>query len=176
LTVDGIVKLGNLFINISALLPPATKSMAAPKPRIRVRRAVPADADTLVDIFEAAFAPDVMQGLMHPGGFTADARAKFGATFFPNDKKGETIVMVAERLPDDGPDDGPGEMVALSKWILHREPRTEDEWNVETPETVETLGEGSNATIHNEFIGGLERKRREQAKGDPALSKYPLLP
>jgi hypothetical protein len=146
------------------------------KPRIQVRQATVADVPTMVDIHYAAFGLDVMDKLMHPNGVTEDIKTKFGSTFFPAadpakpKKKGETIIMVAELVPEEADSVAAPEIMAFSKWVLQREPRTEEEWNVEEPPmTVEQLGEGSDVDVFNAFIGGLHRKRRLWAKGDPCL-------
>ncbi|KAK0630233.1 hypothetical protein B0T17DRAFT_216403 [Bombardia bombarda] len=158
-----------------------------PNPRLRVRPATPADVEAILDVHFAAFGPDIMDQLMYPQGVSADARTKFGYSFFPptapnekgsddaaskpshKKKKGELLVMVAEELPADD-DSTPGQIIAFSKWTLSREPRSEEEWNDGSEnETAETLGEGCDVTVYNEFIGALHRKRRVYSRGDPAL-------
>lgn len=148
--------------------------MSSTNPRVRVREATPADLDVLIDIHFDAFGPNVMGELLSPGGVTEEQKKKFGETILPPatpvPSEGETIVQVAELLPEN--DDGSApEVVAWGKWVLFRHPRTEEEWNVEIPyETLETLGEGANPEVHNAFLRGIHVKRRDLAKGDPVLS------
>ncbi|KAK3945212.1 hypothetical protein QBC46DRAFT_277620 [Diplogelasinospora grovesii] len=145
--------------------------MAAAGPRIRIRDAVPADAGAITEINYAAFGPDIMDKLMYPNGVSDNARRKFESGLFAPkhpSAKGETIIKVAELLPVSD-NDGPGEVVAFSKWVLYREPRPEAEWNVEHLDTAETLGEGVNVDVYNNFFGAMHRKRRQWAKGDPVL-------
>jgi len=155
---------------------------STPRPRIRVREAVPADAPAMVDIHYAAFGPSVMNALMHPGGVTEDARKKFMSSFFPSPDAGdkpegseqapkpgpESISMVAELLRDaeDAPTAAP-EIVAFSKWTLHKKERPEEEWNVHKEFTAEMLGEGASVEVVNAFIGGFKALRRKWARGDP---------
>jgi hypothetical protein len=105
----------------------------ATNPRVRIREATPADVDAIVDVHFAAFDDDVMNQLMNPGGVSEDARQKFGSRLLQqfaapsgtdtSPPREENFLLVAEYLPEDGP----GEVVALAKWLLHREPRTEEE-------------------------------------------------
>ena len=160
--------------------------MATPQPprrRIRVRKATLADADALVKIDDDAFASFVMTRLMHPNGFTADAKAKFAASLFPPNRAHgtpskpdprELIVMVAELLPEDPDDDSRGEVVAFSKWVVTREPLPESVWNVAEPMTAETVGEGVDLGVFNTFIGGIHAMRRSWVKGDPSLGEFSL--
>ncbi|KAK0741603.1 hypothetical protein B0T21DRAFT_116765 [Apiosordaria backusii] len=149
--------------------------MAPRKPFIRVRKAELADTDAIVKIHYDAFDDDVMNGLMYPGGATEAARKTFGERVFPKPqseeelaKNGEVFLNVAEYFPD-GPE-GPGEVVAFSKWVLHREPRTEDQWKAENyVPTVENFGEGADLSVIDAFIGELNRKQRDDAKGEAAL-------
>lgn len=158
----------------------------ATKPRIRIREAVEADTDIVNDLHFEAFDDNVMNQLMYPGGVSADTKAKCRARMFSNSapkddakKKSETFLHVAELLPEDGPADGPGEIVAIAKWTLYREPRAEEEWKAdEFTATTEIFGEGSNLEVINAFIGGMNQKQRDHTKGEAALCNlpYPLLP
>lgn len=141
------------------------------------------DADALVKIDDDAFASFVMTRLMHPNGFTADAKAKFAASLFPPNRADgtpskpdprELIVMVAELLPEDPDDDSQGEVVAFSKWVVTREPLPESVWNVAEPMTAETVGEGVDLGVFNTFIGGIHAMRRSWVKGDPSLGEFSL--
>lgn len=140
------------------------------KPRIRVRRATPADVPDLVRIRFDAFGPGVMNQLMHPNGGSASARANFGKSFFPPQPAGEqhppdveNITMVAEVLPEE-------EIVAFAKWRLVKEPLPEEKWNAaEQPMTAEELGEGSNVDVYRAFIGGLHRLRKRWMRGDSCV-------
>ncbi|EGZ76908.1 hypothetical protein NEUTE2DRAFT_77774 [Neurospora tetrasperma FGSC 2509] len=139
-------------------------------PRIRVREAVPADAEAITNILNDAFSAHPMQQLMYPNGVSDESRSKSAARLFlpipPSE--GETFMVVAELLPEGS--DGPCEIVAFSDWCLFRNPRAEEEWNVqEVPRTQEQLGEDCDVQVFNDFIGGLHRKRREHMKGDPGL-------
>ncbi len=149
--------------------------------RIRVREATPADIDAIVDIHFAAFDDNVMNQLMYPGGPSADAREKFGASLLPQHrpeaggntgKSGEPFLCVAEYLADDAPADSPGEVVAFAKWLLRRQPRTEDEWKGDRfAATAESWGEGCDTAVVNAFIGEMNRIQQEHAKGEAALCK-----
>lgn len=160
-------------------------STEAPAPRLRIRRATPADASTIAKIHFEAFGPGVMNKLMHPGGVSDDARAQFaGGIFPPPDKAGDTsaevIVMVAE-LPAEGSqaDGGSQEpaIVAFAKWKLFREAQPREEWEgAHRDMTEEQLGEGANAAVYNEFIGGLHRMKARCVKGDPHLREFHLPP
>ncbi|KAA8635336.1 hypothetical protein SMACR_01558 [Sordaria macrospora] len=146
--------------------------MVALNPRIRVREAVPADAEAITNTIHDGFSVDAMHQLMYPNGVSDDSRRKFAARLFsptpPRPNEGEKLIMVAELLPEGS--DGPGEIVAFSEWTLFRNPRAEEEWNAkEEPRTQEQLGEGCNVQVFNAFIGGLHKKRREHMKGDPGL-------
>lgn len=149
--------------------------MVALNPRIRVREAVPADADAITNTMHDGFSVDAMHQLMYPNGVSDDSRRKLAARLFsptpPRPNEGEKLIMVAELLPEGS--DGPGEIVAFSEWTLFRNPRAEEEWNAkEEPRTQEQLGEGCNVQVFNAFIGGLHKKRREHMKGDPGLGKF----
>lgn len=153
-------------------------------PRIRIREATAADVDALVDINFAAFDADVMGQLMYPGGASEDARRKFGLRLLPHcvpqaaAKSGEdttapreqNFIYVAEYLPEDGP----GEVVAFSKWMLHREPRTEEELKVVFHATAEGVGQGCDVDVVNAFIGGMNRLQQNHAKGEAALCNKSL--
>jgi hypothetical protein len=155
--------------------------MATSNPRIRVREATAADVAAIVDIHFTAFDDNVMNQLMYPGGASADSRAKFGTSVFPHAesgaedaaKTGQSLLCVAERLPEDAPADSPGEIVAFAKWLLHREPRAEAEWKGEDfTATTETWGEGCDTAVVNAFIGEMTRVQREHANGEAALCKW----
>lgn len=142
-------------------------------PRIRVREAVPADAEAITNTMMDGFSVDAMHQLIYPNGVSDESRRKFASRIFTPipPSEGEKLIMVAELLPEGS--DGPGEIVAFSDWRLFRNPRTEEEWNIkEEPKTQEQLGEGCDVKVFNEFIGGLHRKRHEHMKGDPGLGKY----
>lgn len=151
-------------------------------PRIRVRDATPADVETMVDIHFAAFGKSVMTRLMFPAGVSEDARAKFAASFFPpapagdgaepRPKNGQTLICVAEYLPEDGTADGAGEIVAFAKWTLYAEPRTEEEWKADARKpTVEMYGEGVDLAAVDTFLGEFSRRRAEYAKDEPTFCK-----
>ena len=152
-------------------------STGGPAPRLRTRRATPDDAGAIARIHFEAFGPGVMNRLMHPNGVSEDARAKFaGAVFPPPDKaadpSAEIIVMVAELLPEaseaGGGAHGPA-IVAFAKWRLVREAQPREEWEGHGEMTEGQLGEGADAAVYNEFIGGLHRMRQRWVKGDPCL-------
>ncbi|KAK4098602.1 hypothetical protein N658DRAFT_517913 [Parathielavia hyrcaniae] len=145
--------------------------------RLRLREATPDDIDAIVDINFSAFDDNVMNQLMYPGGVTADSKAKYAAKLFPQDgtespaKKGQSLLWVAEYLPEEGPGDKPGEVVAFARWVLHREPRTEAEWKADgfTAATTETWGEGCDVAVVNVFMGGMTRAQRDHAQGEAGL-------
>jgi hypothetical protein len=150
----------------------------ATNPRVRIREATPADVDAIVDVHFAAFDDDVMNQLMNPGGVSADARQKFGSRLLQqfaapsgtdtSPPREENFLLVAEYLPEDGP----GEVVALAKWLLHREPRTEEEQSAQVfNATTEMFGQGCDIDVVNAFIGGMNRLQRDHAKGEAALCK-----
>lgn len=155
--------------------------------RIRVREATPADVDAIAAINFSAFDDNVLNHLMYPGGPSESTRNKFAARVLQQitakgspttAKAGEVLISVAEYLPEGVPSDGPGEVVAFARWLLHREPLTEEEWNVDDVKaTTETWGEGVNVEVVNTFIGDINRKQRDHAKGEAALckSRIPLL-
>ncbi|KAL1868231.1 hypothetical protein VTK73DRAFT_3793 [Phialemonium thermophilum] len=148
-------------------------------PRIRVRDAVPSDVPEFVEIYEAAFGPGVMDRLMYPGGMSQDAKEKFSTGFAgyllspegasaanAKSRSFDDYLKVAELLPDDNGNGGK-KVVAFAKWHIRREPQPEEVWNVQREATAESLGEGANPEVHNQFIGGITRKRIEWTKGDP---------
>jgi hypothetical protein len=155
--------------------------MAPSNLRIRVREGTPADIDAIVDVHFAAFDDNIMNQLMYPGGPSADSRKKFGASLLPQlrpesggnaAKGGEPLICVAEYWPDDAPADGPGEVVAFAKWLLHRRQRPEEEWKGDTfTATTESWGEGCDTDVVNAFIGKMTRTQQADAKGEPALCK-----
>lgn len=158
-------------------------STEAPAPRLRIRRATPDDAGTIAKIHFEAFGPGVMNKLMHPGGVSEDARAKFAGGIFPPPDKAadpstEVIVMVAELLAE-GSQAEEGQdpvIVAFAKWKLVREAQPREEWEGRDDMTEEELGEGANAAVYNTFIGGLHEMKKRWAKGDPALREYLISP
>lgn len=153
-------------------------STGAPAPRLRIRRATPDDAGTIAKIHFEAFGPGVMNKLMHPDGVSEDARNKFAGSIFPppdkaTDPSAEVIVIVAELLAEDSQAVADGSqdpvIVAFAKWKLVREAQPREEWEVDHEMTEEELGEGANAAVYNEFIGGLHRMKRRWVKGGPCL-------
>lgn len=152
-------------------------------PRIRVREATPADVEALVDIHFDAFKDNVMDRLMYPHGVSEDSKRKFGARLFPpkpsqrNDSPEsaaqvpENLLYVAEYVSEEGAVDEPGEVVAFAKWQLHRTQQAEAEWKHGFPVTTETFGEGCDLSVVDAFIGEMNRKQRNHAKGEPALCK-----
>lgn len=150
--------------------------MAAPKHRIRVRDAAPADARIMAEIDFAAFGTDVIGQLIHPPPVKPEAVAKMAASFFPTESRKdppntETLLIVAELLPEDGREDGRGEVVAWAKWVLQREPLPEKVWNAEPVVTAEMLGEGTNLEVYNWFITELHRNLRQLVRGEAHLCK-----
>ncbi|KAK0656915.1 hypothetical protein B0T16DRAFT_48970 [Cercophora newfieldiana] len=147
--------------------------MAAPKPRLCLREATPADASALAEIHFAAFGPFIVNQLLFPGGITADAKEKAASSMFsPPDPKSssERLIVVAELVPEDGPPDGPGEIVAFAKWSLRRKPVPEEEWNApQPPLQPDMLGEGGNIEVYDWFIGNLHRRLKEHVRGDAML-------
>lgn len=146
--------------------------------RIRVRKATPADKDAISDIHFDAFDDNVMSQLMYPNGPSDDSKAKFRARLFPDSppkddaKNGEGFLYVAELLPEDGPADGSGEVVAMAKWTLYREQRPEEEWKTEEfTATRDMFGEGAELDVVNAFIGEMHRVQRDLAKGEASLCK-----
>ncbi|KAK4462967.1 hypothetical protein QBC42DRAFT_73093 [Cladorrhinum samala] len=149
-------------------------------PRIRVRPARLEEKQAVVDIFYSAFGNDVMNRLMFPAGPTPSGKEKFGDRTFAELEpgKGELMVLVAEYFspethptfdPDTYPDDGSGELVAFAKWIFQKDPRPEEEWKAdEFVYTVETSGEGCDLDVMNAFLGDINRKQRDSARGEPA--------
>jgi len=151
--------------------------MAASKARIRVRNAAPVDARTMAEIDFAAFGEDIIGQLIHPPPVNLKAIANTAAGFFPppgekDSSHAETLLVVAELLPEDDPEDGPGEVVAWAKWVLRREPLPEEVWNVEPVMTADMLGEGSNLEMYNWFIAELHRHLRHLVRGDAHLCRY----
>ncbi|KAL1864277.1 hypothetical protein VTK73DRAFT_6008 [Phialemonium thermophilum] len=158
--------------------------MTGASPRIHVRRATKADADAILDIHFAAFLPSATNRLMFPNGVTPDARVKFGQSLFPEepatgdgaaqkpsgDSGPETIVTVAELLPDSGTEGDAGEVIAFAKWVVYYEPRPREVWDApRTPMTVETLGEGVNVDVYERFIGEVREMRKKWMKGEPGV-------
>ncbi|KAK3989994.1 hypothetical protein QBC44DRAFT_265984 [Cladorrhinum sp. PSN332] len=156
--------------------------MTFQNPRIRVREARLEDKEAIIRIHYAAFDDDVMNRLMYPGGVSEAVKQKFGDRAFTKPepgKKGEHRLFIAEYFspdthpsfdPETHPDDGSGEVAAFAKWMFHTEPRTEEEWKAEEfVATVENFGEGCDLSVVNTFIGGLNGKQKESAKGEAAL-------
>ncbi|KAK2615479.1 hypothetical protein N8I77_002229 [Diaporthe amygdali] len=145
-------------------------------PRLRIRRATPNDAGTIAKIHFEAFGPGVMNRLIHPDGVSDSARANFAGAIFPPPEKAadpftEVIVMVAELLPEGNEDDGGLNpvIIAFAKWKLVKEALPREKWDGHYEMTDEELGEGSNAAVYNEFIGGLHQMKQRCIKGDPCL-------
>ncbi len=160
--------------------------MAETSPRIRLRDATPADVERMTEIFFVAFGRDPGNRLMHPNGFSASAREKFSAGFFPpkppadkpgrgpngeHPQQGEKVVMVAELVSSDQQGNEAASIVAYARWTIHREPREEWDWNYDKPETAESLGEGVSVEVYTKFIGNLKRLARKHARGDPCISR-----
>jgi ribosomal protein S18 acetylase RimI-like enzyme len=152
----------------------------ATRPHLRVREATPADVEAIVDVHFAAFDDNIMNQLMYPRGVSADARNKFGAKILPpptsedagknTTEKGQTLVYVAEYLPEGASTDGPGEIVAYAKWLLQREPRPEEEWRKDDfTATAEAWGDDCDLGVVDGFIGLMNRTQSEHAKGEAAL-------
>ncbi|KAL1843826.1 hypothetical protein VTJ49DRAFT_7177 [Mycothermus thermophilus] len=147
------------------------------KPRIRIREATQADADTIAAIHFGAFEDSIMDQLMFPGGPSADAKQKFAARIFPRPvtdgeapPKSQTFVYVAKLLPNDESAGTSGEVVAFAKWRLQAEPLPEEEWKKDQFEcTTEVFGEGCDITVINAFIGEMTRMSQRLAKGEAAL-------
>ncbi|KAK4231121.1 hypothetical protein QBC38DRAFT_258894 [Podospora fimiseda] len=154
--------------------------MTFQNPRIRVREARPEDRDDVIRVFYAAFDDDVMHQLMHPNGISEDDKQGFGDRTFVKaqpGKRGQPKLFVAEYFspethptfdPETYPDDGSGEIVAFAKWTFHTEPRTDEEWQAEQF-SAEHFGDGCDLAVVDAFIGGLNGKQKESAKGEAAL-------
>jgi hypothetical protein len=154
-------------------------------PRIRVREATPTDVEAITDIHFGAFDDNIMNRLMYPNGVSEDSKKKFRTRLFPSNspqvdgesdaaRQPQTLLWVAEYFPEDAAAaDKPGEIVAYSKWQLNRVQQTEGEWKKDSPATAEVWGEGCDLAVVDAFIGAMNRKQREHAKGEPALRKDP---
>jgi GNAT superfamily N-acetyltransferase len=122
-----------------------------------------------------------MGRLLNPTGVSDDTRAKFAGSIFPpadkaaEEQSAEVIVMVAELEEDGG---GDPVIVAFAKWKLVRKQQPREEWEKEgeEPMTEEQLGQGANAAVYNEFIGGLHRMKKRWMKGEPSLREFPFPP
>lgn len=141
-------------------------------PNLRIRRATPEDIPSLVRVHFDAFGTGpnaVMHRLMYPDGANETIKTRFGKSFFPEDGASlppfETLTMVAEVDNEQGQT----EIAAFSKWKIVREPLPEEVWNKQESFTAGELGEGTNAAVYEEFLGGLHRLRRKWMKGDPCL-------
>ncbi len=150
--------------------------MGSAKPRIHVREGTPADVPILTKIHFDAFAPDPAGQILNPKGLSEDAKLKFGIGLFPPDTPGvksseESLVTVAELLPEDGPDDGPGEIIAYGKWSIYREARPKEEWDVDLVFTADMVGEGGDPEAYQFFIGGLAKLTKSFTRGDPHMCK-----
>ncbi|KAK3300595.1 uncharacterized protein B0H64DRAFT_414465 [Chaetomium fimeti] len=152
----------------------------ATRPHLRVREATPADVEAIVDVYFAAFDENIMNQLMYPHGVSAETRNKFGARLLPppasedagkdTTTKGQTLVYVAEYLPEGTSTDSPGEIVAFGKWLLQRGPRPEEEWKNENfTATAEVWGDDCDLGVVDGFIGLMNRSQSEHAKGEAAL-------
>lgn len=158
----------------------STEASAPGAPRLRIRRATPDDAGAIAKVHFEAFGPGVMNRLMHPGGVSEEARAKFAGSIFPppgEQQPGDVFVVVAELEEEDGGGRDPV-IVAFSKWKLVREQQPPEEWEKEGAHemTAEQLGEGANAAVYNEFIGGLHRMKKGWVKGEPHLREFSSFP
>ncbi|KAG8169239.1 hypothetical protein KVR01_001988 [Diaporthe batatas] len=150
----------------------STEASAPSAPRLRVRRATRDDAGAIAKVHFEAFGPGVMNRLMHPGGVSEDSRTRFAGSIFPppgEQQPADAFVVVAE-LEEDGGGRDPV-IVAFSKWKLVREQQPPGEWEKEGARdmTAEQLGEGADAVVYNEFMGGLHRMRARWIKGEPHL-------
>ncbi|GAB1310616.1 Puromycin N-acetyltransferase [Madurella fahalii] len=155
--------------------------MTSTNPRIRVREATPADVETIIDINFEAFGDNAIDQLMYPNGVSEDCKKKFGARLLqPKPLQGkdgpvsaeqapQTLVYVAEYVPEPGADDKPGEVVAFAKWRLNRVQQAEAEWKQDFQATSEIFGEGCDLSVIDAFICEMNRKQRDHAKGEPAL-------
>lgn len=152
--------------------------MTNSKPRLRIREAVLADARTLAEIHFAAFGTSVISQLLYPNGPSEDTVARFTARIFPppdskatperDPSSSERSLVVAELLSEDGPDDGPGEIVAFARWALRKEAVPQEVWDVEPP-VPDSLGDGGNIEMFKWFNMALDRRVREIVKGEPNL-------
>lgn len=143
--------------------------------RIHIREATPADVPVIADVHFDAFGLGVMSQIMHPGGVSDDAKAKFAATLLPprdDSKPGiEVRIWVAELRPESG-QDGDAKIVGFARWIIYHAERTEEQWNLPVmPMTMEMLGEGSNPEAVNWFLGGLHKKARPLIGGEANACK-----
>lgn len=152
------------------------------KYRIQIRELTPADVNTACDVQFAAFENNVMNDLMYPGGLNDAAKTKSrerllaALTGEVDKKKGKAFIYVAEYWPADSPADAPGEIVAMARWALHAEPRTEEEYKGEEfNPTAEMFGDGANLEFIKVFVGGLNGKTSEHIKGEPYLRKSLLV-
>lgn len=70
--------------------------------------------------------------------------------------------MVAELLPegDEGSGDQGPVMVAYAKWRLVREAQPREKWEGVHELTDEDLGEGSDASVYNVFVGGMHQMKK----------------
>ncbi|KAK4132009.1 N-acetyltransferase-like protein [Trichocladium antarcticum] len=144
--------------------------------RIRIRAGTPADLDALTELHFDAFEDNVMSPLMYPNGPSEDCKAKFRGQLLPppaaqkDKKKGEPFLYVAELLPEDGLADGLPEIVAMAKGTIYREQRPEEEWKAPLPPiTADDFGEGADIAVVNAFIGQLNLRQQELAKGEAML-------
>lgn len=160
-------------------------STTSQKPRLRLRRATPADVPDLVRVHFDAFGQGVMHRLMYPGGPSEGGRARYAAAFSPppagdgdpsKPSPVDTFIMVAETLPVEGEAGGRPEIVAFAKWRLVKEPVPEDTLEPLREFTAAELGEGTNVEVYNAFIGGLHQLRRKWMKGDPCLRWFNMPP
>jgi hypothetical protein len=160
----------------------AQKAAMTTRSHLRVREATPADVEAVVDVYFAAFDDNVMNQLMYPRGVSADTKKKFGAKLLPQPPskdagqgttaKGQGFLYVAEYLPDGASADASGEIVAFAKWLLQREPSSEEEWkNEDFTATAEVWGDDCDLGVVDGFIGLMNRTQNEHAKGEAALCK-----
>ncbi|KAK4144435.1 uncharacterized protein C8A04DRAFT_11560 [Dichotomopilus funicola] len=149
----------------------------ATKSRLRVRAATQGDIKTMADIHFAAFADNIMNQLMYPRGVSEDCKTKFELKLMPAVPAEETtpprtqgFVCVVEYLPQGGPSDRPGEIIAYAKWRLQREQQPEEEWKgKELHATTETWGDVCDVSVVNAFMGEMDRAQQQHAKGEAAL-------
>lgn len=123
-----------------------------------------------------AFGPGVMNRLMHPGGVSEEARARLAGSIFPpaEEQQAADVFVVVAELEEEG---GDPVIVAFSKWKLTREQQPPEVWEKEGAHemTAEQLGEGANAAVYNEFIGGLHRMKNRWVKGEPHLREFSFI-
>lgn len=150
------------------------------KPRIRIRDATQADADTIAAIHFDAFGPGVMgrllnrnQHVVHPETLKGFAKALFAPTEQPPNAKRqlpvENVLMVAELVMEGEGD----EIIAFAKWKIVEEQLSEEEWNVEVKDkTQEEVGEWTDVEVHNAFIRALNRQMMGYQRGEACVCEF----